>query len=176
MAISRPKFTILSQHTEEVEMSLTADEVVALKSGETTEEELEEKHKIEADQAIVDAMSTRDFLIGVTNETIDVPVGSQQGCKVVTIRARLSKRELKPFKVLMETWRKVLIGALEPDALETPEMEDIRARFLAKITVDSSLDYDFWIGGDYDAQLVQEVEAAYFTEPLKRKAAIGKFR
>jgi hypothetical protein len=120
----------------------------------------------------IESMSTRDFLIARTKETIEVPffVGGAQ-C-VVQIRARLSRGEAERHKEMFSRWERALAG----DEHAFDDAEDVIASFLAYITEDPQLDRDFWKSNTIDDGLVNQILLAYFSEPVRRVQQIRKFR
>ena len=154
---------------------ITAEDYTAVRTGEKTPQEIAEEKRLLAAQARADATKTRDFLTGVTSETISVPVAAGDGgIKVIEIRARLTKRQMMPFLPIYERFNQQFRAQSVAVDIDVPE--ELEARFLETITVDPELDYDFWIAGDFEATLLTEIYIAFFTESVRRRAAIEKFR
>ena len=157
--------------------TMTAEEFKALRTGETTEEEISVDKKAAQRQEFVDAMTTKAFLIGRTAETIKVPITSDGGVKNIEIRCRLNKSETKTHAEFLKVFRGA--GAGDEAAilyLDTPEGDLVTAAFMAQITADPQLDTPFWMSNNIDPATIQEILIAYFTEPARRRVAIEKFR
>lgn len=154
---------------------VTAEDYVAVKRGEKTPEQVEQEKIEEAAQKRADTLSIKAFVTGVTGETIPVYItDTHGGVKEIMIRARLSHRENRKFRALFDKWGRKL-GNADVD-FDEDETEKMQAEFNSLITLDADLDYDFWMGGDYDATLVSEIMMAYLTEAVHRRRAIEKFR
>ena len=157
--------------------NMTADEFKALRTGETTEEDISVDKKVAQRQEFVDAMTTKAFIMARTTETISVPITSDEGVKNIDIRCRLNKAETKTHAEFLKVFRDAGAGnkgAIE--YLDTPEGDLVTAAFMAQITSDPQLDTPFWMSDDIDPATIQEILIAYFTEPARRRVEIEKFR
>ena len=157
--------------------NMTADEFKALRTGETTEEDISVDKKVAQRQEFVDAMTTKAFIMARTTETISVPITSDEGVKNIDIRCRLNKAETKTHAEFLKVFRDAGAGnkgAIE--YLDTPEGYLVTAAFMAQITSDPQLDTPFWMSDDIDPATIQEILIAYFTEPARRRVEIEKFR
>lgn len=158
-------------------MQVTAEDYKAARMGEKTLTQISDEKKAAKLQEYVTAMSTRDFLIGRTQETIKVPITSAGGVKDIEIRARLSRDELRRHTEFLNNFKRAASGDAEAAAFLDSEPGDlVTASFLSQITVEPELDTMFWMSGGIDPSTVQEILLAYFTEPARRMAAIEKFR
>ena len=156
---------------------MTADEFKALRTGETTEEELSVDKKAAQRQEFVDSMTTKAFLMARTTETIKVPITSCDGVQDIEIRVRLSKKETRTHAEFLKVFRDA--GAGDEAAilyLDTPGGDLVTAAFMAQITADPQLDTTFWNSDKIDPTTIQEILIAYFTEPARRRIEIEKFR
>ena len=153
---------------------ITPDEHRKLKTGETTPIEMGRQKKVDKLQEAIDAMSTKDFLIGRTQETIQVPVHGLGGSKNIEVRARLSKSELKPHQKLLTKWS--VSNESDRNFIESKEDEKRLAEFLEYITIDKTLTAEFWMSDDLAPEIVDEILSAYFVlEPARRMVDIQKF-
>jgi len=147
---------------------------MALRSGEVTPGQIEQQKKTEELQKVVNGMSTRDFLIRRTKETIMVPICGLGGSKDVEIRARLSKSEIREYQGTLARWK--IAQESESQFIETEEEETDLARFLEYITIDATLTAKFWLSEDLAPELVDNILTAYFVlEPAQRLADISRF-
>lgn len=153
---------------------MTGEEFIKLRSGDITTEEIEQEKNADKMQEAVNAMRTKDFLIGRTNETILVPISGLGGTKNIEIRARLSKSEMKQHEVILNRWT----TAQDSDAqfIESEDDERELAVFLAYITVDDDLSAAFWLSDDLEPRIADMILTAYFIEePMKRMSEISRF-
>lgn len=158
------------------EVALSKEEFVNIREEEqgikTTQPSDVDKHKR---QDAVDAMSTRAFLIGRTNETIQVHVSGLGGSKNIEIRARLSKAEMKQHESLLDRWNAAQTNQ-DIKFIETIEDEVELAVFLAHITIDTGLSSDFWLSDELAPEIADDILMAYFIEePLRRMTEISRF-
>lgn len=149
------------------------EEYLKLRRGELDSEQLADKRDEDFRREYMASLSTRDFLIERTQETIPVTIRGVNGSRDILIRARLSKTELKMHTRVMELMKRGVdqdySGFDEKDAPEAI------ATFLAKITVDKELDYDFWMDDALDVSVAEELLYAYFTEPVRRLHNIASY-
>ena len=156
---------------------MTAEEFKALRTGETTEEEISVDKKVAQRQEFVDAMTTKAFLMARTTETIKVPITSCDGVQDIDIRCRLSKKETRTHAEFLTQFRAAGAGdKVAIEFLDTPEGDLVTAAFMAQITADPQLDTTFWNSDKIDPATIQEILIAYFTEPARRRIEIEKFR
>lgn len=154
--------------------SMTGNEFSTLRSEDITPNELSQRKKTEEMQGAIDAMKTKDFLIGRTKETIKVPISGLGGTKYIEVRARLSKAEMKQHKGILDRWT----AAQNTDVqfIESEEDEHQLAVFLAHITIDDSLSAAFWLSDELDPRVADMILTAYFIdEPIARVIEIQKF-
>lgn len=152
---------------------LTPDELMKLKTGDTTPAELEQSKKAAKLQTAINAMSTRDFLIGRTKETMLVPVRGLGGSKKIEVRVRLSKAEMKPFEKVMEQME---VSQDTKPKFETDEDERALAKFLEYITIDNALTTEFWLSEEIAPETADDILSAYFIlEPARRMIDTQKF-
>ena len=153
---------------------MTADEFKELRSEDITPAELEQRKKLEQMQAAIDAMSTRDFLIGRTKETIMVPIHGLGGSKDIEIRSRLSKSEMKQHNIILDKW--AVANRSDVDFIESKDDEKELARFLEYITTDPGLSVEFWLSDELEPRIADMILMEYFVaEPARRLKDISRF-
>jgi len=154
---------------------LTADEFEELRDGKEADTIMADRNAARQ-QELIESMSTRAFLIGRTQETIQVSVSGLGGSKNIEIRARLSKAEMKIHQPLLDRWNAAQ-GNSKIKFIETEEDEMELAVFLAYITVDDGLSSSFWLSDEIAPEIADDILVAYFIEePLRRMNEICRFR
>ena len=114
--------------------------------------------------------SARDFIMGRTKEIIDVPIEGPDGSSMdIRIRARLSKREVKEHKNFLNLFK-------DPDSISEDDADKGASKFLAAITLDKSLDEDFWNSDELDPYIVQELLTAFMVKAAESLEGVKKFR
>lgn len=114
--------------------------------------------------------SARDFIMGRTKEIIDVPVEGKEGAILfIKIRARLSKREVREHKKFLNLFK-------DPDSISEDDANKGASKFLAAITIDKSLDEDFWNSEELDPYIAQELLTAFMVKAAESLEGVKKFR
>ena len=128
------------------------------------------KEEAQGGEPVVIDTSARDFILGRTKEIIDVPIEGPDGSSMdIKIRARLSKKEVKEHKQFLEMFK-------DPELLSEEEANKGASKFLAAITLDKSLDEDFWNSEEIDPYIAQELLTAFMMKAAESLEGVKKFR
>jgi hypothetical protein len=152
-------------------MTLTADEIQALKSGEITEDELFDKQIEEQKLELKKVESARDFILGRAKNTVECIIESNGEAIAIEIYTKLSRKELKKNKRFVEAMTKG-----DTKLLESDEGDELAAKFLATITVDDELDADFWLSDEIDTLIPATIMSTYMQALVENTTSIKKFR
>jgi len=126
------------------------------------------------DQELINAMSIRQFLMGRTKETIQVPVSGMGGVKNIEIRARLSKQELKPHQYILDRWK--LAQETTIKFIDTEEDEKALCALMEDITIDPEITTEFLLDSGLSPDVCDDILAAYLIlEPTRRMVDTQKF-
>lgn len=149
---------------------LTEDEYMALKAGETNQDDIKEKHQEDERLRLVKNIQTKDFLLSRTKETVKVPIVSSEGVIEVEIRARLSIQESKEHEEFLTKFKR----ASNEESFDIESGDHSVMKFMAAITVDPDLNEGIW--SQVDDMTISEILIAHFAEPARRMADAQKFR
>lgn len=154
--------------------SMTGNEFKQLRAGDITPAEIKHDKQQAKLQDAIDAMSTKDYLIARTQETIQVPITGLGGSKNIDVRARLSKAEMKQHKTILDRWNQA--QSSDEEFIHNEEDEHDLAVFLTHITIDDSLSSAFWLSNDLDPNIANMILTAYFiSEPTRQMVEMQKF-
>lgn len=150
-----------------MDIELTADEMAQSGTAPPAPE-------LNPDQDVIDAMSTREYLMARTKETIMVSVSGMGGVKDIEIRARLSKLELKPHEYILDRWK--VAQETNIKFIDTENDEKVLCALIAYITIDPEITTDFLLDSGLSPDVCDDILAAYFIlEPTRRMVDIQKF-
>lgn len=114
--------------------------------------------------------SARDFIMGRAKEIISVPIeGVDNDVMFIRIRARLNKKEVKAHKKFLQMFQ-------DPDSVTEEEANIGASKLLADITLDETLDEDFWSNDELDPYIAQEILAAFMEKASSTLKGVQKFR
>jgi hypothetical protein len=152
-------------------MTLTADEIQALKSGEITEDELFDQQIEEQKLELKQVESAKDFILGRSKNTTDCIIESNGEAIVIKIYTKLSKSQIKANREFL-----IAMQSGDDEIFESEKGNELAAKFLATITVDDELDEDFWKLDELDAQIPAVIMTTYLNSVLETSEAVEKFR
>jgi len=118
------------------------------------------------------SLSVKKMLLSRTAKIISVTFEDNL---TVDIKVHLPIKDLKKF-VFLQKWTEVQIDKEDPMVLDTPEIMESFAEFLAFITVDNELDKDFWTSEDLDPFVGHTLLEEYLIYQGDEAQKVRKFR
>jgi hypothetical protein len=152
-------------------MTLTADEIQALKEGKITEDELFEKHLEEQKYELKQVKSAKEFILTRSRNTADCIVESDGEAIAIKIYTKLSRKQIKDNQEFIDA-----LSCNDVELLSSEAGDIMSAKFLATLTVDEELDEEFWLQDDLDASLAMTILTAYIDSVTKNVEMVKKFR
>jgi hypothetical protein len=152
-------------------MTLTADEIQALKEGKITEDELFEKHLEEQKYELKQVKSAKEFILTRSRNTADCIVESDGEAIAIKIYTKLSRKQIKDNQKFIDA-----LSCNDVELLSSEAGDIMSAKFLATLTVDEELDEEFWLQDDLDASLAMTILTAYIDSVTKNVEMVKKFR
>ena len=164
------KMTAEEFEARRVELLDEGKKIPVSRAKKTTKKAAKKTTKKAAKKKVVKSpTNARDFILNRAQEKILVPVGGPDGTLDIEIRACLTKKEIQAHRKFIEMFQ-------NPEDVSEVEADEGAAKFLAAITIDKSLDEEFWSRDDIDSYIAQELLIAFMSKAAEVMKGVQKFR